>query len=120
MSIRTSISRVPQQSPGSRLEQVLRIGTTYYQGNSTVQPSDEEVVRMLAELDSQPGFITFRAEHAFSKWVSKTEVHSTVNVWIGAQNGHLGPVEYNFGQIAWVRWLVNGESCGEVNMLLSE
>ncbi len=120
MSIRTSISRVPQQSPGSRLEQVLRIGTSYYPGEGPVQRSDEEVSSMLAQLDRQPGFMTFRAEHGFSEWVSETEVRSVVNVWIGAQNGVLGTVEYNFGQMAWVPWLVNGESCGQVNFFLTE
>ena len=120
MSIRTSISRVPQQSPDSRLEQVLRIGTSFYPGEGPVQRSDEEVSSMLAQLDRQLGFMTFRVEHAFSEWVSETEVRSVVNVWIGAQNGVLGTVEYNFGQMAWVPWLVNGESCGQVNMFLTE
>ena len=82
-------------------------------------PSEEEVSRMLDEIEKGVGVPTVGVVHAFSQWVAPhTVVDSVVHVWIYKKNGDETKV-YDFGEIGWVEWLTTGQHCGRANLRLS-
>ena len=116
MSIRTSISRVPQQSPGSRFEHVLRIGTAYHQQDKIIPAN--KISKMLDDIEKDGGISLIGVNHSFSKFIASDLIHSVLNVYIYTGSDE-NTKDYDFGTIGMVSWNLLAFRTGQANLTIS-
>ena len=116
MSIRTSMSRVPQQSPGSRFERVLRIGAAYHEKEKHV--SAKKITEMLDEIEKDGEISLIGVNHSFSKFIASDIIHSVLNVIIYTGSDE-NTKEYDFGTVGMVSWNIIAFRTGQANLIIS-
>ena len=116
MSIRTSASRVPQQSPGSRFEKVLRIGAAVYGKEKYV--SEKKITEMLDEIEKDGEISLIGVNHSFSKFIASDIIHSVLNVIIYTGSNE-NTKEYDFGTVGMVSWNIIAFRTGQANLIIS-
>ena len=116
MSIRTSASRVPQQSPGSRFEKVLRIGAAYHGYEKYV--SEKKITEMLDEIEKDGEISLIGVNHSFSKFIVSDIIHSVLNVIIYTGSDE-NTKEYDFGTVGMVSWNIIAFRTGQANLIIS-
>ena len=116
MSIRTSNSRVPQQSPGSRFERVLQIGAAVYGKEKYV--SEKKITEMLDEIEKDGEISLIGVNHSFSKFIASDIIHSVLNVIIYTGSDE-NTKEYDFGTVGMVSWNIIAFRTGQANLTIS-